>query len=200
MEEILRKIVKSDYHIAWLNTLSMLEHMGSRKIHACQFGPDISEFILKHAQEEARHAYYFKKQVRKLLEQAERTDVPGYRTEALLAPKSAVRYFQSLDAVVRRELIKAGKFSPKAAYALVTLTIEKRAMTIYPLYNKILKEENTGIRIDSIIAEEENHLRDISTIMHEENVQQFEGVVERFEEALFQRFMRNIGRVSAQVA
>ena len=51
-------------HAKFMNMLSMLEHMGSRKIMVSQMhkGDTLSEDTLKHLAEEARHAYFFKRQ------------------------------------------------------------------------------------------------------------------------------------------
>ena len=48
-------------HARFMNTLAMLEHMGSHKIMATQAGPDIDLPTLKHLAEETRHAFFFKR-------------------------------------------------------------------------------------------------------------------------------------------
>ena len=49
-------------HAKFMNMLSMLEHMGSRKIMISQMNETLTEDSLKHLAEEARHAYFFKRQ------------------------------------------------------------------------------------------------------------------------------------------
>src|SRR5580704_9739678 len=61
-DEILTRIVGDRAaHARFLNTLSMMEHMGSYKIMATQKGPMIDQATLKHSAEETRHAFFFKR-------------------------------------------------------------------------------------------------------------------------------------------
>jgi hypothetical protein len=61
-ESILKKIVNdATTHAQFLNTVSLLEHIGSRKILITQSNQNSSEFILSHAAEEARHALFLKR-------------------------------------------------------------------------------------------------------------------------------------------
>ena len=82
MSEILKKVdlrpfletvvEDSQLHPRWLETLSLLENMGARKIHKsmARFPAHLqnAETVLQHAAEEARHAYFFKKQIGRLLQ------------------------------------------------------------------------------------------------------------------------------------
>ena len=54
-------VADSSLHARFMNTLAMLEHMGSQKIMATQAGPDIDLPTLKHLAEETRHAFFFKR-------------------------------------------------------------------------------------------------------------------------------------------
>ena len=59
MQKIIDKIVNNTQtHAKWLNTLSMMENVGAKKIKNCEDPVFVSEIILKHAAEESRHAYY----------------------------------------------------------------------------------------------------------------------------------------------
>nr|WP_286420195.1 hypothetical protein [Myroides odoratimimus] len=67
MEQLLETIVASDeLHSKWLNALSFMENTGARKISACENPYQVTFLQLKHAAEEHRHAYYLKKQIKKL--------------------------------------------------------------------------------------------------------------------------------------
>jgi len=58
MENIFDLVVKdNNTHARWLNTLSMMENTGAKKIKKCEHSILATEMILKHAAEEARHAY-----------------------------------------------------------------------------------------------------------------------------------------------
>jgi bacterioferritin (cytochrome b1) len=67
MEKIFALVVKdNNTHARWLNTLSMMENTGAKKFKKCEHPVFATEMILKHAAEEARHAYYLKKQIQKI--------------------------------------------------------------------------------------------------------------------------------------
>lgn len=60
--QLLLEIVSdNDKHGRWLNTLSLMENSGARKISASEHKKEVTLIILKHAAEEHRHAYYLKK-------------------------------------------------------------------------------------------------------------------------------------------
>ena len=55
---IVDRIVASDaMHVKWLNSLSMMENTGARKISKYEHPVHTNIIVLKHAAEEARHAY-----------------------------------------------------------------------------------------------------------------------------------------------
>ena len=153
MENTLEVIIENeDLHRRWLNTLSYLEHIGSRKIIKTQSSAHTDENTLRHAAEEARHAYLFKKMIEKI-----GTGTENYASDSLLCGFSANRYFQSLDSLVKKK-IKTGNGSSRICYLYVTALIEERAGWLYPLYQKVLKKMNSPIDLASIIIEEERHL------------------------------------------
>ncbi len=86
-------------HARMINTLSLLEHMGSHKIMATQHSAGIDQATLKHVAEEAGHAYFMKRQAEKT---AERT--LEYVRDDLLAPAAARMYFQRLESAMVRTL------------------------------------------------------------------------------------------------
>ena len=82
-------------HARLINTLSMLEHMGSHKIMATQHSAEIDQSTLKHVAEEAQHAWFMKHQAEKCSGR-EMT----YVADDLLAPASARMYFGRLEALI----------------------------------------------------------------------------------------------------
>ncbi|WP_411821614.1 rubrerythrin [Leptospira sp. 'Mane'] len=152
---------QTEKHSLWLNTLSLLEHIGSRKILMTQSSEETSEMILRHATEEARHALFFKKAARSL-----KSDFgSGYRASELLQGGSAKIYFAKLDASVRKNLKQAG-YSGQTftylAYLYTTTVIEERAMIVYRIYNSVLEESNHSLNLNNLILEEEGHLDEMS--------------------------------------
>lgn len=159
--ELLSIIINDNrLHARWLNTLSLMENTGARKISACEDTETVTYIILKHAAEEHRHAFYLKKQI-------EKTGVscPTYSSSYLLAPSSSKHYLNQLDVdvcrYVKSELGLTGKKLRFAAYLLVTYAIEVRADELYPVYQEALDELSSKVNVKSIILEEEGHLEEM---------------------------------------
>jgi len=154
-------IANNELHAKWLNTLSLMENTGARKISACEDPLTVTYIILKHAAEEHRHAFYLKKQIEKVGEGKCPTYEPGY----LLAPAQSRYYLNQLDIDVCRylknELGLKGKELRFAAYLLVTYAIEVRADELYPVYQEALEKEGSRVNVKSIILEEEGHLEEM---------------------------------------
>ena len=162
LEEITDKIVENNMlHAKWLNTLSLMENTGARKISASEDKNDVTLIILKHAAEEHRHAYYLKKQIEKL----DKGLCPTYNAGFLIAPASSKFYLNKLDTSVCRylksELNLAGSELRFAAYLLVTYAIEVRADELYPVYQASLDKAKSKVNVKSIIIEEEGHLEEM---------------------------------------
>ena len=162
MENIINKIVSNpSIHARWLNTLSMMENTGARKIKNCEHPVFVNEIILKHSAEEARHAYYLKKQISKI----EENTCPTYEKKYLLAPNTSYYYLQLLDVKVSRYLKSTYGYNHDklkyAAYLLVTYAIEVRADELYPQYQQALTNINSPVTVKSIIAEEKNHMQEM---------------------------------------
>jgi len=162
MVEMLRRIVADpELHSRWLNTLSMMENSGAKKIKRCEHPLLVDQIILKHAAEEARHAYYLKRQIAKI----DATACPTYEAPYLIAANSSYSYISRLDVDVCRYLKKEYGYDMDqlkyAAYLLVTYAIEVRADELYPIYQDVLNESSSNVSVRSIIAEEENHLYEI---------------------------------------
>lgn len=194
MQAILEKIVQSpSLHSRWLNTLSMMEHIGSRKIHASQTGNAISEMVLRHASEEARHAAFFKKASMRV----EPSHSVSYLPENLLCGGAAVLYFQRLDAGIHKRLIQEEQLpAPEKflCYLYVTKMVEERAERFYGLYQEILEKFQSEVSLKGIIKEEEGHLREMNGALAEMDPQ-FEERSTEFrvlEDRLFQKFFRSL--------
>jgi len=162
LPSLLDTIVKNDtLHARWLNTLSLMENTGARKISASEDPLTVTYIILKHAAEEHRHAFYLKKQIEKF----PGISCPTYSGEFLLAPAYSKYYLNQLDVQVCRylksELNLKGAELRFAAYLLVTYAIEVRADELYPVYQDALDSAKSKVNVKSIILEEEGHLEEM---------------------------------------
>lgn len=167
LEALLDRIVPvPELHAKLLNTLSYMEHIGATKIARTQSGPQASLMVLKHAAEEARHAFYLKKLSDKLISGF----CPDYSHAHLLAPLASRQYLYRLDASISR-LLKSKGLGGKAlhdlAYLLVTYAIEVRADEIYPIYQRYLRDYPVRLSVQSIINEEVGHLEEMNSALAE---------------------------------
>ena len=140
-------------HAKFMNMLSMLEHMGSRKIMVSQMhkGDTLSEDTLKHLAEEARHAYFFKRQA----ERAAGHSLDGWTDENTTARVPALMYFGRMDAAISKIV------GDEAAYGWVSLIIELRACWLYTIYQEALEASDYQLSLKSLIAEEDGHLEEM---------------------------------------
>jgi hypothetical protein len=154
-------IADNQLHARWLNTLSLMENTGARKISASEDPATVTYIILKHAAEEHRHAFYLKKQI----EKTGKALCPTYADEYLVASNYSKYYLNMLDVEVcrylKKELNLTGKELRFAAYLLVTYAIEVRADELYPIYQDALDNAGSKINVKSIILEEEGHLEEM---------------------------------------
>ena len=162
LENIINKIVKDDtLHAKWLNTLSLMENTGARKISAGEHPLNVTLIVLKHAAEEARHAFYLKKQISKIKEKG----FESYQFSSLLAPVHSYQYLHALDIATSRYLKEklnlSGDKLRYAAYLLVTYAIEVRADELYPVYQEVLESNGSKVNVKSIILEEAGHLEEM---------------------------------------
>ena len=162
LKELINQIVPSpELHAKWLNSLSMMENTGARKISASEHDQLVDEIVLKHAAEEARHAYYLKSQIKKTGYEECKTYLP----HELLAPIQSFQYLHVLDTSISRylknELGFSGKNLKYAAYLLVTYAIEVRADELYPIYEEVLKANESKISVRMIVVEEQGHLEEM---------------------------------------
>lgn len=190
--DILEKIVPDDaLHAKLLNTLSLMENTGARKISRYEHPVHVNLTVLKHAAEEARHAFYLKKQIGKLNENY----CPDYSPEYLLAPVQSQQYLHQLDAKTCRYLYNRGlkgRAMHDAAYILVTYAIEVRADDLYDIYQSVLTRHNSKVNVKSIILEEAGHLEEMTRMLKEfdENWQPIAEDVCRIEAELHNEWLR----------
>ena len=166
LSKVVEKIVPSnEMHAKWLNSLSMMENTGARKISKYEHPVHTNIIVLKHAAEEARHAYYLKKQISKLLDDA----CPDYSYQYLLAPIESYHYLHQLDVdacrYVKNKLGLSGRDMKHGAYLLVTYAIEVRADMLYGIYQEALTRHSSKVNVKSIIAEEEGHLEEMQKML-----------------------------------
>lgn len=195
-----RLLEKPRKHALFLNTVSLLEHMGSRKILMTQSHENTPELVLNHASEEARHALFFKRKISKLDPQFR----PTYKNNELLAGISGKIYFQRLDAMVKRNLSLTSFQSEKNRisflnYLYTTTLIELRAMEVYETYDRILEEKSIGFRLTSIIKEEEGHLKGMNRLLSQ-NDPDYETRLSGFREKEKIYFNKFLGSLEKEIA
>lgn len=140
-------------HAQFLNMLSMLEHMGSRKIMVSQMnrGDVMSQDTLQHLAEEARHAYFFKRHA----ERVNGSEMPGWVDENTMSRVSALMYFGRMDAGISKKVDEVD------AYGWVSLIIELRACWLYRIYDEVVDAEGVHLPLKGLIAEEDGHLEEM---------------------------------------
>ncbi len=147
-------IADAGSHVRFLNLLSMLEHIGSRKIMLSQMKGILTQDILKHLAEETRHAFFFKREAEKLAGHG----LEGYTDAETLAAGSGKLYFGRLDSGLTRGI---GEAHAETGYLWVSLVIELRAIWVYRLYQTAVADAGYPLALKGIIAEEDKHLIDM---------------------------------------
>jgi hypothetical protein len=164
VRDFLAAIVRDEpQHARFMNMLSMLEHLGSRKIMVSQMNRILTEDSLKHLAEEARHAYFFKRQA----ERVAKKPLDGYTDENTMARIPAAMYFGRLDAGITKAVVKdvyGGRTQAdpdNQVYPWVSMIIELRACWLYHIYHQVLEEAKVHISLKSLLAEEDLHLAEM---------------------------------------
>lgn len=184
MKELLEKIAaKPSFEARWLNTLSLLEYIGARKIGKTFSKVHPSLEVLEHHADETRHAFAFKRLS---------AIVSGGEDLGYLCPDEAVDYFQTLDKSLTDWMERlTGKSEPFQNYLLVTAVIERRAMKLYPVYRRITRNGFIRDELKRVVEEEAAHRRLIEEqclkILNRNDVPDFEEC-DRIEEGLFLKF------------
>jgi len=145
-----RFCTQTSEHARFLNMLSLMEHIGSRKIMLSQGKADSKQTTLRHLAEETRHAYFFKRLAEKLARRP-----LSFSGSDTVAPASACAYMGRLDAAISQSLRST---APELPYLYMSLLVELRAVWLYRLYQDVLDEQRTGIALKSVLAEENLHL------------------------------------------
>ncbi|MCB1050712.1 MAG: hypothetical protein KDC71_08930 [Acidobacteria bacterium] len=157
--DFLNRVVAEDaLHARFLNTISLLEYIGARKMAKSLPQRGFDGQMLAHLSEEARHALVFKRWAERLNGQP-----MDFSAHQLLASKPAQRYIQAIDRQAQICACQLG-LNPAETYWLATWMIEVRAMWAYPRYQAVLKQNGHGpgrISLAAIIREEQSHLRDM---------------------------------------
>ena len=151
-------------HAHWLNTLAFMEHIGSRKIIKSQNSTTLDHFVLQHISEEARHAFYFKNLAHKLSP----SNCPTFEDTYLIKGSASEDYFQSIDHKAEEELAD----SPSKNilnYLYTTWLIEERALMLYEIYNQVLKSNKMSFNLNSILREEDHHLKTVIQIIQKKD-------------------------------
>jgi len=173
MRAVLARIcADAGLHARFLNSLSLMEHIGSRKIMASQAGGPLSSDTLKHLAEETRHAFFFKRAAEGVAGRE-----LSYEAVDLLAGPQAGLYMGRLDAFITAQVrlpsacasTLAGEVAvagPRASesrrgqitYLYMSLIVEVRAVWFYGLYQSVLQGAGSFLKLTSVLAEEERHL------------------------------------------
>lgn len=188
MKELLEKIAaKPSLEARWLNTLSLLEYIGARKIGKTFSKEHPSIEVLEHHADETRHAYAFKRLS---------AIVSGGEDLGYLCPEAAVDYFQTLDKTLTEWITRlTSKIDSRQNYLLVTSIVERRAMKLYPVYRRITRNGFIRDELKRVVEEEANHRRTIEDeclkILNRNDVPEFDEC-DRMEEALFAKFQEAV--------
>jgi hypothetical protein len=182
-------------HARMLNTLSLLEHMGSHKIMATQHSAAIDQPTLKHVAEEAHHAFFMKRQAEKTAGRA-----LEYTADELLAPAAARMYFQRLEGATVKAL--GEKRSPRAAYLYMSAIVEFRALWFYELYQDVLRRARQALTLKRVLGEERAHLADMAERLEADGDATGMHAAELLavEKRLFTRLLASLEREAAALA
>lgn len=191
--DLLRSIIPAPAtHARFLNSLSLLEHMGGYKIMATQHGPAISQSTLKHIAEEARHAFFFKRKAEQVAGRP-----LAYAAADLLSPAAARAYFQRLEANVKAAF--APDVDRQLIYLHMSLVVEFRAVWSYRLYQRELEQASAMLSLKGLLAEEEGHMGDVTRRIAAIGELDFDRMIGfcAIERRLFERMIDGFDRVVA---
>ena len=175
-------------HARFLNTLSMLEHMGARRIAMTQTAPALGQDTLKHMAEEARHAFFFKRQADRFAGTA-----LDYDDADMTAPAYARMYFKRLENFIVTD-VEATAEPRRMAYLYMSMIVEFRAVWAFSVYQLVLDERGMQLSLKSLLAEEQGHLSDMRANLEAADAAMSERIA-RFlnkEQVLFARFLERL--------
>ena len=189
-------------HSLWLNTLSFLEYIGARKIAKALPQEAFNEALLEHLSEETQHSLYFKRLARKArhcrerknpsFEKSESGDFksPGFKEEELLDMRAARDYFQALDNKAKAQAGGSVVFN----YLLTSCAVERRAIALYSVYNRLLKKRRFPFTLDPVLKDEKKHLAAMQARIEQLKHQDRLSALIRYEETLFPILVRRLFR------
>ena len=137
-------------HAKLINTFSLMEYIGGRKILKSQLESKVTEALLSHVAEEVRHAMTLKRLALKLSDGG----LHSYGDEHVLGGQAARHYMQKVDRGA------ADYFKSDDAwknYLLTTWLIEERALLVYPLYEEVMESLGHKGYFKMILKDEERH-------------------------------------------
>jgi len=150
-----RIMLDTSVHARFLNTLSMMEHMGSRRIMMTQSNAGLEQDTLKHMSEEVRHAFFFKRQADKMAGRS-----MDYTDADLIAAPFARMYFKRLESFIAQNL-QSEPQTLRVTYLYMSMIIEFRAVWSFGLYQTCLDAAGVKLSLKSLLAEEQGHLDDM---------------------------------------
>ena len=148
-----------ELHARFLNMLSLLEHIGSRKIMTCRAMRAPGLELRKHLTEESRHAFFFKRAAEGMAGRA-----LDYSAAETIAPAAAKFYMGRLDAQITGAL---GDAAPELPYLYMSLIVELRATWLYRIYQDVRAKQKSTLSLKSILAEEHLHLDEMLARLHD---------------------------------
>lgn len=178
-------------HARFLNTLSMLEHMGSYRIMVTQSSARMAQGTLKHLAEEARHAFFFKRQADRIAGKP-----LEYRDADMIAPAAARMYFRRLESVVAHACGKT-RVGRRMIYPYVSTVIEYRAVWGYTIYQRALDAAGVSISLKSLLAEESNHLSQMTAALDDPTPGRLWSFLDT-EHGLFERLLASLEAAAAE--
>jgi hypothetical protein len=195
LEIALVKIIADDLtHAKWIHLLSYMEFIGSRKIFKTQKNGFISEDLLKHASDEARHSLVLKQMIQKITNDKH---FEFFDTKYMINSWSGYRYMQNLDSMVKNYFEKISTYKENfsyVCYVYVSYIVEVRANWLYAIYAQVLTKTGSNVNVSGIIADEVRHLDDMTNEIikidfnSEANIEYFL----KKEALLFERFLTNL--------
>ena len=191
IEKMLELIVKQPkLHARWLETMSYLENRGAHKIVHYQPCSHVDLALLQHTAEEARHAFFFKNQISKIVD-------TKIEPSCFLGKRFARRYLDLLELVLvrvlRRGLHLKGRKLQEACYLLTSYAIEIRANELYRIYENLLRKYDLPFSLKSILQEEKSHLAQIeSAIANVSDLLSYKSLSLVQERILYKRFLSSL--------
>lgn len=190
LENILAQLIQQPTLFAqFLNTLSLLEYIGARKILKSQAQEQMDEELLAHTSEEIRHALVLKRAAKRVSPDAVSG---GYIATQLLAPAEAMTYFKRVDQATPTLL---GETNPSLCYLYTTYLVEVRALMLYATIDDVLKKANKPPIFKGILTEEDKHLSQIQAqLALLPDAKQHLAKLQQIEDAAFIDFMTAVSQ------